>query len=253
MRGIERGWGTCCAFTGLLVLACVIPLAALAAPIVEAAQPGTQRLEGISIYELEPRPGTGSEAVREALRAGRPSMTPSLAGIDDGFLSNGNLLNSEVLELDVPFTNPVPAGSRRNPGGNGGPELFKEAMDAALQTTRDTFFDGGDTASFSLAGIEMNVTLKGEHRGVSINGYDLLGSSQYVVPQDETWAPPDAQPLSATSRSAPQEYSTGVNDLITLADIRKLVLHPMTIIGAIVLLGVWVLVVLADVLRARRS
>jgi len=38
-----------------------------------------------------------------------------------------------------------------------------------------------------------------------------------------------------------------------LATIRRLALHPMTIIGAIVLVGLWLVVVVAEVSRSRRG
>ena len=153
-----------CALAGALLIAGALSVSALAAPIVREGPRGP--LPGEVVATEGSSTGVG-DALQEVRRTG-PGFAPNLFGIDDGFLTNGSLLHSELRERILA---PNRAGSA------GGPDLFRETLDNALRTTRDAFFDSADTASFSLAGVELSVTVRGDRRGLSVAGVELLGAS----------------------------------------------------------------------------
>lgn len=232
--------------TGLLLAAGAATSGAWASPINQEPQRDVPRLEGAAASDFVTRLTPVWEATQEVRRAG-PRVSPSLQGIDDEVLTQGSLLHSEVREQDVDqslWANRL--GSVRNV--NGSPDIFGEAISTALRATRDAFFEGGDTASFSLAGVELSVTLRGDRRGVSLNGYDIVGTNPFTA--QEAAAYKTAEPAM---NQAPQEMAVRQVDddgLLTLADVRRFVTDPMAIMVVLALLGMWVVLAIASRTRS---
>ena len=234
-----------CALAGALLIAGALSVSALAAPIVREGPRGP--LPGEVVATEGSSTGVG-DALQEVRRTG-PGFAPNLFGIDDGFLTNGSLLHSELRERILA---PNRAGSA------GGPDLFRETLDNALRTTRDAFFDSADTASFSLAGVELSVTVRGDRRGLSVAGVELLGAS----PENGTWQVPWETTTAPAIPGAPREgIAVGQRyagegegrpeGRTILQEVKKFVSNPMTIVGVIALAGVWLLLVAAE--RGRGS
>lgn len=233
------------ALAGALLIAGALSVSALTAPIVREGPRGA--LPGQAVATEGSITGLG-DALQEVRRTG-PGFAPDLLGIDDGFLMNGSLLHSELRERILA---PHRAGSA------GGPDPFSEIMDNALRTTRDAFFDSADTASFSVAGVELSVTVRGDRRSLSVAGLELLGArpenGMWQVPVETTSAPtlPGAlrEGIALGQRYAGEGESRTEGSSILL-EVKKFVANPMTIVGVIALAGVWLLLVAAE--RGRRS
>lgn len=214
------------------------------------------RLEGALPNELDRR--LIGEVAQEVRRTG-PGVTPSVLGIDDAFLDAGSFVHQQHLrdQLREPqredISNRGPSPARPNAARNVDPgtDIFKDAMNSALKATREAFFEGGDTAYFSLAGIDLTVTLKGDRRGISINSYELLASNQYGgqgsdVLAEATAGTAERTPGSASSESQVRQYTPHTGDTLSLADIRRFFYEPMTIAALLVVFGVWVVFTMAS-------
>lgn len=245
MRGANNGWVIRCVITGFLFMTGATPL--LADPIVREGSLDALREEKARAAETDLLPVV-KDAVQEVRRTG-PGMSPAVLGIDDGYLANGSLLHSEVREMEN-----LSSSSRtvRNPAG--GSDIFRDTIDDALKATRDAFFDGADTANLSLAGVDLSLTLSGDRRALSINGFELLGSSPDADRVTE------AGPLVVATTSSGADGVPGARRVVADADnqnmltsIRRFVSHPMTIFGTIALVGIWLLLLVADSSRSRRS
>jgi hypothetical protein len=139
-----------------------------------------------------------------------------------------------------------------------GPDPFSEIMDNALRTTREAFFDSADTASFSVAGVELSVTVRGDRRRLSVAGLELLGArpenGPWQVPVETTSAPTLPGALRegiALGRRYAGEGESRTEGTSILLEVKKFVSNPMTIVGVIALAGVWLLLLAAE--RGRRS
>jgi hypothetical protein len=193
------------------------------------------------------------EAAQEVRRDGA-AVSPAVLGFDDGFLNQGSLLHNLLLRDQADLrtswaTRPGPVKSL-----DGGTDLFRDAVDSALRATRDAFFDGGDTANFSLGGVDVSVTLRGDRRMVSVNGYDILGTSQYIV-QGSDVVLPEVTTGSRTVNSremAVAQDDSGHDGKITLADVRRFVFHPRTIVAMLAFLGFSLVLAMASS-KARRD
>src|SRR5262245_6630871 len=108
----------------LLLIAGALPVAARAAPIVE----------GNAAHATREDAGPTSAAVvdiRELLRTA-PVVSPSLTGIDDGFLANGNLLYSELRDQSSFSLDRRIARAQATAGKS---DTFSEAVDDVLKAT----------------------------------------------------------------------------------------------------------------------
>lgn len=239
--------GVRCATTGLLLAAGAMAVASWASPI-SPGPPASLRdvphLESGAPNDSDNRLAPVLDAAREVRRAG-PGISPALLGIDEGFLEQGNLLHIELRE-QLPLWSGRP-GPNRNFDGGGGSDIFREALSSALRATRDAVFDGGDTANFSLAGIDLSVTLRGDRRGIFVNGYEVAGTDQYAAPEARASRAEERTISHASQEIAVRQYRTDqVSDKITLSDIRKFASDPMTIVGVLAVLGIWVVVAAAS-------
>jgi len=251
---MNKGRGIAWAIAGSWLAATCTAVALPLAPEPAAREkPRTEVILSNDAESADKRSAVIREVAQEVRRTG-PGIAPSL-GIDDGFLNQGNLLQTELREQGVGAGMDHWARQKgRGPGPDAGPDIFRETIDSALRATRDAFFEGGDTANFSLAGIELSVTLRGERRGLSVNGYDLLASNQQVVIGGDVLQPASMKTITGVPQETPIVLSRGGegDGKITLADVRKFFLQPFTIAGMIGLLGVWVVFAMA-VSRARQE
>jgi len=227
--------------TGLLLVGVAVSLASQATPIgSETSSPrDAARLES-GVHH--PDRQVVGEVAQEMQRSGS-GVTPSVLGIDNAFVASGSMLHNEQLRDEVSnrlrWTGRVSSVRHVD---SGGPDIFKDTINSALRTTLDAFLEGGDTANFSLAGIDLNLTLRGDRRGISINGYELLAANQQG---DDLlrWTSSDTierKQSSAHPDMLVRQYADDGNDTIfSLAEIRKLVSDPMMIAGMLVLLGAW--------------
>ena len=251
MRSMTRALVIRSVMTMMLLVTSALSVAAHAAPIARGSVRDASQDE--DTLEPERQPAIVGDVVQEVRRTGL-GVSPSLIGIDDGFLTNGTLLYSELRGQDFNIL----GGSSRAASvksADGGSDIFWDILDSALRSTRDALFFDGDTANFSAAGIELSVTLRGDRRGVSINGFDLLPSQDTLLVND-AWQPVAATPVVVSSSEDEaqvgyQAYQTSrEGDVrITLANIRRLFFHPIVIISVIAALGIWVVLIVADASR----
>jgi hypothetical protein len=232
---------------GLLLGGAPLPLASQAAPLDPDAPLAVREaphLEGSAAYDADRGLSVIGEAAQEVRRTG-PGVKPSVLGIDEAFLNEGSLLHNEQLrdEISLPWTGR--SGPVRN-ADIGPHDLFKETIHGALRATRDALFEGGDTASFSVAGIDLSVTLRGDRRGVSVNGYDLLASNQYASPGSDV-LPQAAAAVSAQSETTVRQFhAEALSDRIGIEDVRRFFSDPVTIVVALAVLGIWIVLAAAS-------
>ncbi len=205
-------------------------------------------------------PGRPESALETNLRG--PGESIDLPGIDDGTLGQSSLLRNELLRGfgSANGPRPGPTGSGHSGWNRSGPapDIFGEAVDNALRMARDAIFDGNDTANFSVAGFEVSVTLRGDRRAVSINGDDVLGANPYVAQSEEAWRDSAAAAASRSEMTAGpspelaagQYFAGGPDGKVSLADIYTFVTNPMTILGALAALSIWLLLSVADRTRS---
>jgi hypothetical protein len=242
MRGMDKGWGVQCANTGLLLAAGAMAFGSWASPIIPERASSWRdalRLESTAANDFDKRLTPVSEATQEVRRTG-PGISPSLLGIDEDVLNQGSLLHSELRDQGSgQILWAGRPGSARNLD-SGTPDMFKDVMNSALKATRDALFEGSDTAYFSLGGVDLSVTLRGNRRAVYINGYDVLEQEATVSKAAET-------PMSqAPQEIAIRNYTVDQVAANILADIRKIVTDPMAIVGAVALLGIWAVLAIAS-------
>jgi hypothetical protein len=241
------------AITGWLLIGAAVPFASQAEPISpESSSSLREALRLEASNDFDRRLTVVGEATREVRRTG-PAIAPSLLGVDEGALNEGSPLHNTQLQEQI--SDRASWNSRSGLGRNidTGPDLLRETVNNALKATRDAFFDGGDTANFSLAGIDLSVTLRADRRGVSVNGYDILASNQNVAQDSDVLLQMNASAAEKTITGAPRETAFrkyGESDTIKLADIRKwvfdLVSEPITIVVILGFLGIWVVLAMAS-------
>src|SRR5262245_41164886 len=91
-------WHVRPAVIGLLVG--MLPIGAPAEPIVRDILGDMRWEESVTLTDSEDSLSVVGDVVQEVRRTG-PGVLPSLIGIDDGFLTNGALLHSEVREQTI--------------------------------------------------------------------------------------------------------------------------------------------------------
>ena len=243
----RRNWkkGFRCTVAGWLLASAVQSGAAFASPIIPERQRDVARDTGFVLQDTaQPLTAVG-DAVREVRRTG-PAVTPSLPGIDDGFLGNGGLLHSELRdETNAPWTRTSPTKSPN--------DLLRDTLGNALKETRDAFFDGSDSANFSISGVELGAVLRGDRRSVTVNGYDLLAWKDVT---QATWQPaataaPSGQGANDTATA--QRHSGSGDGRSMLSELRKLASHPMTVIAVVALAIVWLVAAAWDRSGSRNS
>ena len=250
MGGLEQSWQVRWVISGFLFITGVTPLSA--EPIVRRGSldaPAADRTLGLESTGMLP---VVRDALQEVRRTGIGISAP-LRGIEGGDqLGDGSLLHSELREMEG-----LQRSARTTPSRNpdGGPDIFRDVVDDALKATREAFFDGTDTANFELAGVELSVTLTADRRALSIGGFELSGSNP------ETDQAREASPIlvAAAGDSTNVVMRPVLNDTESpsveniLASVRKFVTHPMTIMAAIVLAGIWLVFLVAESSRSRRD
>jgi hypothetical protein len=154
----------------------------------------------------------------------------------------------------------LPLNARSRPGA--GPESGNAGViDGILRSARDSLLDENDTASISLAGIEVSATLKGDRRSLTINGYDLLPVLLQVSRGDEssrespTNAVPEQVIRSSAMSTEPTEAAGAppaylrVTDMVTEA--REVIFHPLSLLIGFACGLIWLVVRLSLLVRAR--
>jgi hypothetical protein len=174
------------------------------------------RLEEVSAYRM----GAISDLLwNDANASADPARAPVAGGVRAG--TDGKMERASYAQL-----------------------IFWEAMDGALRMTRDALFDGGDMASFSLAGMEVNLALKG--RSLTVNGHDVF------LPADQPAAHSADVAITAGPAMVPvasQAAHSGAE--LSVAKIRELLTHPFAIFLAFVCVAMWFFVQLWGFVRAQ--
>jgi hypothetical protein len=278
-----------CAISGSLLVAGAMAFASLASPILPentSAWTNTPRNDGVvsDDYSRSLRSGKRSTAtdqpalpaasIHDDIRVdrdipGRPEFAPEmnlrgpgesadLPGIDDGAFIQSSLLRNELLRGfgGTQGARPGAPGSGLNGWnrGSSAPDMLGEAVDNALRMARDAIFDGNDTASFSVFGIELSVTHRGDRPVVSINGDDVLGANPYFAESNEAWQEAAASTAgysgitvgSSPGLAAGQYSADGPDRKVSMADIYTFLTNPMMILGTLVALGIWLLLSVLD-------
>jgi hypothetical protein len=136
-------------------------------------------------------------------------------------------------------------------------------IDDVLRSAWDSVSEDGNTASYSLAGIELSLTLRSDQRSLMVNGYDVLPTLLSGVQGQVEWqnatvsAPRDivraSHPAPALAAASGGDTAGLVADLVvTYERARDFVLHPLTIFVGITYLFTWLGVRVAQALRERR-
>ena len=101
------------------------------------------------------------------------------------------------------------------------------ATDDIFRTLRESLIDHADGANFSLAGVELNVSLKGGQRSVTVNGFDVLPVLQEVAQRDA--AASETGPAFLPT-STPRAARTGMDPTaMMLAEAEAFATHPITL------------------------
>ena len=244
-RGAMAGW--------LLVGATMVSVcqATPLAPEATSARDAVH-LEGTLSNDLDRR--LVGEVAQEVLRTGS-GVTPSGLGIDNAFLDTRSLAHDEQLRerLRDDTSNRMAWPGRPNTVRNGdasAPDIFRDALNSALRATQDAFFEGGDAAFFSVAGMDLTVMLKGDRRGVTINGYELLASNQYGGQGSDGFVRAAAETETTIGRARPEltvrQYADDSSDQRLFAEIRRFFSDPINLGAILVILGVWVVFSMAS-------
>ena len=207
-------------------------------------------LEGTVSNDLDRR--LVGEVAQEVRRTG--SGVTSRPGIDNALLDTRSLAHNEQLRERLDISNRLASPGRPNTVRNvdaSAPDIFREAMNSALRATQEAFFEGGDAAFFSVAGMDLTVMLKGDRRGVSINGYELLASNQYGGQGSDVFVRAAAETTETTiGRARPEltvrQYADESSDQRLFAEIRRFFSDPINLGAILVILGVWVVFSMAS-------
>lgn len=195
--------------------------------------------------------GTGTEAV-PFYGLETSSELPAEFGNTFG---EGNALYFEFMRTRA--RTGVTAGSDLGLGG---------VIDSVLRSAWDSVADDNKTATFALAGIELSLTLRGDRRTLTLNGYDLSPLLQLSGLQGEDML--RGTPLISVAGEAPKSVAPNMTAVIgleqptrvpfadlmsTLEDISDFVVHPLTLLVVFTWLIVWLMVKILASLPERRS
>ena len=275
--------GVRCALSGLMLVIGTAAFESLAHPVFsEDGEASAMAVDHVVNVRSLPDPAGAVDEIRveEVAFGRRPWLPAALPGNYGNPFGQGEGLREQLLrDFGSAVANSAGASGadlerarrgdpRPGPGEpdplNAAQAMINDVVENTLKLIRDAVFEDGEIVNFSLAGVDVNMTIVGGRGALIVDGFDLWptifsgsmndparGESATTTKQEGV-RDPDANLGPAQALATAQGLDDTLTVPVAIAKIRDFLVDPMTIVAALGCLIVWFSFAMSSAIRERR-